>query len=98
MYEYNLADLKGYMKVDHNQDDLLIGQLASAAEAYLAGAGVLPETSPAALYQLAFYGLVLHWYDNRNVIAYYRSEIPLGTRQIINQLKQTKVVNANGGT
>lgn len=86
----DLGALKGYMRVTHDLEDDLIQGLADAAAQYLEDAGIFEPASPSELYSLAVYGLVLHWYDNRNVIAYNRSEIPMGLRPIINQLKHSQ--------
>lgn len=86
----DLDALKTYMRVGHDLEDDLIQTLADAAAQYLEDGGIAADTSPDDLYTLAVYGLVLHWYDNRNVIAYNRSEIPMGLRPIINQLKHSQ--------
>ena len=72
----------------------LLGDLLSAADDYLRNAGCSPFESEA-LYDQAVKGLVLHWYDNRNAIAYNRTMVPLGLRTIINQLKMEAMSNGS---
>lgn len=87
-----LDDLVAYCRIDLPDEDdparaqiiALVEGLRDAAEDYLTNAGCLEGSS---LHDLAVMGLVLHWYDNRNAIAYNRSAIPLGLQTIINQLK-----------
>lgn len=87
----DLKSLLAYCRLDDDlpeEDKRLIEEtLWPAAEEYLAGAGVSEPAYESALYDLAVKGLVCHWYEHREAMAYYRSEIPLGVRTIINQLK-----------
>lgn len=87
----DLAALLAYMRLDDDlpeEDERLIEDtLWPAAEEYLDGAGVPAPTYDSPLYDLAVKGLVCHWYEHREAMAYYRSEIPLGVRAIINQMK-----------
>lgn len=67
--------------------------LRLAAEEYLTEAGCAGKSS--ALYDLALKRLVLHWYENRNAIAYNRTMVPMGLREIINQLKMGAIVRGS---
>lgn len=84
---YDLERLKRYMRIEHDEDDALIQSLADAADAYLTNAGISERGDPRR--ELALHGLVLHWYDNRAALAESTNpiELPLGLRQVINQLK-----------
>ena len=62
-----LQEIKDYMKIDEDYDDFLIQTLIISAEKYLYNAGV-KETYSNELYCLAIKMLVLHWYDNREII------------------------------
>ena len=62
-----LQEIKEYMRIDEDYDDLLICTLIKSAETYLYNSGV-KETYPNELYCLAIKMLVLHWYENREVI------------------------------
>ena len=62
-----LEEIKEYMKIDEDYDDFLIQTLIISAEKYLYNAGV-KETYSNELYCLAIKMLVLHWYDNREII------------------------------
>ena len=86
-----LEHIKQYMQITHDADDALILMLASAAEEYLLKAGVRTEDSR---YSLAVSALTLHWYDNRAVVDSKLDTLPLGLRQIINQLKAERVCHA----
>ena len=62
-----LEEIKEYRKIDEDYDDFLIQTLIISAEKYLYNAGV-KETYSNELYCLAIKMLVLHWYDNREII------------------------------
>lgn len=71
----DLLDLKAYMHVDHDDDDLLIMRLWSIAEQYI-GADAHMASDSGFLCKAA---LVLQWYDG--------APLPPGAQQLINQLK-----------
>lgn len=79
------------------QVEALLDSLRRAAVTYLDNAGCSGTVSAqdTALYDQAVKALVLHWYDNRNAIAYNRSMVPLGLREIINQLKMEAMVHGS---
>ena len=54
---------------------------------YLADAGIHPGEPADARYALAVSALTLHWYDNRQAVDTNLTDLPLGLRQVINQLK-----------
>ena len=83
-----LAACKRYMRLDGDEEDDVILALMSAAELYLERAGITPDRSPTALYNLALWGLTLHYYDHREAVG-NESEFPIGLRPVINQLKLT---------
>lgn len=87
-----LETCKKYMRVDGEDEDDIIQALMSAAELYLKGAGIVPEWSPPALYNLALWGLTLHYYDHRDAVG-NESAFPVGLRPVITQLKLTAVPN-----
>lgn len=83
-----LSQVKGYMRVDTNEEDALISALLASAKEYLANAGITEPEGPSALYQLAVWGLTLHYYDSREAAADgAKAEMPLGLRTILTQLK-----------
>ena len=86
--EVALADVKQYMKVDGTDDDRLIETLYGAARTYLKDGGVEKPEKESDLYTLALWGLTLHYYDHRDDVG-TNVAIPIGLRNIINQLKQT---------
>lgn len=85
-----LEACKKYMRVDGEDEDDVILALMSAAQAYLERAGITPERSPAAQYDLALWGLTLHYYDHREAVG-SEAAFPIGLRPVINQLKLTAV-------
>ena len=90
MATVSLEAAKAYARIDGDEDDALLESLIEAAEEYLAGAGVYPGLAPEALYQLAVKGIVLHWYEQRNVTDNAApTDFSAGVRLTINQLKNT---------
>ena len=75
--------LKQYMRVDHNDDDKLILELWNAAKEMLTGMNI-PDNIER--FKQAARSLTLHWYDNPGAVGKY-DLIPLGARELINQLK-----------
>ena len=62
-----LEKIKEYLKIDSNDEDITVQALITSAELYLKNAGVL-EDYQNELYDLAIKMLVLHWYENREII------------------------------
>lgn len=87
-----LEACKRYMRVDGEDEDDVILALMSAAQTYLERAGITPERSPAAQYDLALWGLTLHYYDHREAVG-NEATFPIGLRPVITQLKLTAVSN-----
>ena len=84
LMEYVLS----YGRFEDDEPPELIQGLTDAAVAYLDGAGVTEELSPAALYKLAVGGIVLDWHDKRGPAdAADPKDFSTGTRLVINQLK-----------
>ena len=95
MATVSLEAAKAYARIDGDEDDALLESLIEAAEEYLAGAGVYPGLAPEALYQLAVCGIVLHWYEQRNIATGAApTDFPVGIRLTINQLKNTCLLNS----
>ena len=67
MATVSLDAVKAYARVDGDEEDALLESLTNAAEEYLSNAGIDPGLSAPALYQLAVCGIVLHWYEQRNI-------------------------------
>ena len=83
-----LEAVKAYMKAE-DEEDFLVQELMDAAAEYLAASGVHETEDNAGRYDLAVKGLCLHWYDNRGSVltGTMVTDIPLGLRAVINQLK-----------
>ena len=82
----DIIEIKTYLNIEHNEDDVLITSLQLAAEAYLKNAGISVNYENE-LYNLAVKMLVGHWYDNREVIG-KGYEIPYSFLSILIQLKR----------
>lgn len=59
-----LEELKGYLRIDGSEDDIVLTLLVEAAKEYLANAGVKEE--PSSLYKLAIMLYVALHYENRD--------------------------------
>lgn len=84
-----VAFVVSYGKLENESEDV-IAALIDAAEAYLENAGVMPEHSPAALYNLAVAGIATHWHENRAAVDQTSpNDFDAGIRLVINQLKRS---------
>jgi len=79
-----LEEIKNYMKIDDDVDDSLINSLIESANIYMVNAGVKNFEND--LYKLAIKMLVLHWYENREVIG-NANKLSFSLDNIITQLK-----------
>lgn len=87
----NLEELKLFLKIDDNEEDILIEGLQLSAEEYLINAGIKKDYTKE-LYKLAIKILVSHWYENRAVetIGKNVSKIAFGLDTILIQLKYSQ--------
>lgn len=83
-----LAACKKYMRVDYDEDDELIAGLMMSNDAYLAGAGVRRDVSPAQ-HDLIVQAMTLQMYDARGTDTPQQAleTVPPVVRQMFNQLK-----------
>ena len=79
-----LEEIKNYMRIDEDYDDNLINSLIEAANLYMVNAGVKSFEND--LYKLAIKMLVLHWYENREVIGEAK-KLAFSLDNIITQLQ-----------
>jgi uncharacterized phage protein (predicted DNA packaging) len=79
-----LEEIKNYMRIDEDYDDNLINSLIEAASLYMLNAGVKNLEND--LYKLAIKMLVLHWYENREIIG-NANKLSFSLDNIITQLK-----------
>lgn len=92
LLEILMSDIKGFLRVDFEYDDNLIFSLIVTAEGYLKNAGCIVDYNNF-LFVLAIKLLVVHWYDNREVIAIagskpaYSNNLSYSLESIITQLK-----------
>ena len=86
-----LEEIKVFLKVDHEEEDVFIQGLQLSAEEYLTNAGIKKDYTKE-LYKLAIRILVSHWYENRAVATVGKnvSKIAFGLDTIIVQLKYTQ--------
>ncbi|ERI10897.1 head-tail connector protein [Aneurinibacillus aneurinilyticus] len=64
MTEIFLEELKGYLRIDGSEDDMVLALLVEAAREYLADAGVKDDTT--SRYKLAIMLYVALHYENRD--------------------------------
>ena len=79
-----LEEIKNYMRIDDDVEDNLINSLIEAANLYMVNAGVKNFEND--LYKLAIKMLVLHWYENREVIGEAK-KLAFSLDNIITQLQ-----------
>ena len=79
-----LEEIKNYMRIDEDYEDNLINSLIEAANLYMLNAGV--KNTENDLYKLAIKMLVLHWYENREVIGEAK-KLAFSLDNIITQLQ-----------
>lgn len=84
-----LAIIKQYLKVDFDDDDVLITTMQNASETYLTNAGVVCSYENP-LYELAVLLLVTNWYENRNtvIIGSVSRSIEYSLKHILAQLAE----------
>lgn len=87
----DLEELKLFLRIDGEEEDLLIEGLQFAAEEYLTNAGIKMDYTKE-LYKLAIKILISHWYENRHVenVGKNVRKIAFGLDTIIVQLKYTQ--------
>lgn len=88
-----LIYIKGYLKIDTDDEDILITSLQKAAEEYLTNAGVIKNYTKE-LYKLAVLMLISHWYENRRIVVVgsISKEIEMSLSPLILQLKYTQEI------
>ena len=79
-----LEEIKNYMRIDDDVEDNLINSLIETANLYMINAGVKNFEND--LYKLAIKMLVLHWYENREVIGEAK-KLAFSLDNIITQLQ-----------
>ncbi len=89
-----LERLKQYIRIDTDDDDILLEQLKQSAEQYLKNAGVSVGYENA-LYCTAVNMLVSNWYDNRDVIS-AKDTLSMQFKNIVSQLAHIRKEEYNG--
>lgn len=84
-----LEELKLFLKVDSEDEDVLVTSLQLAAEEYLANAGITKDYLKE-LYKLAIKLLVGHWFENREVIG-KADKLAFSLSSMIIQLRYTRI-------
>lgn len=87
----NLEELKLFLRIDDNEEDVLIQALQLSAEEYLTNTGITKNYTKE-LYKLAIKILVSHWYENRSIetVGKNITKIAFSLDTIILQLKYTQ--------
>ena len=80
-----LDNIKDYMKIDSSDEDLVITALITSAETYLQNAGIKKDYQNE-LYNLAIKLLVIHWYENREIVG-SANKLAFSLDNIITQLQ-----------
>lgn len=80
-----LDNIKDYMKIDSSDEDLVITALITSAETYLQNAGIKKDYQNE-LYNLAIKLLVIHWYENREIVG-SANKLAFSLENIITQLQ-----------
>lgn len=91
-----LAAAKAYMKVDDDNDDVVVTQCVIAAREYMKGAGIAlpPSGMPRrASYDICAHRMALDDYDERLGIVHAKAEENPAFRRRLNQLKLTEPVS-----
>ena len=89
-----LKILKQYIRMDTNDDDVLLKQLMKGAEQYLKNAGVtVGYENP--LYCTAINMLVANWYDNRDIIG-GKDTLSIQFQNIVSQLAYIRKEEQHG--
>lgn len=81
---YDIEMIKQYIRIDTEDDDILLEQLKQSAEEYLKNAGVIVGYENP-LYCTAINMLVANWYDNRDVIS-GKDTLSIQFKNIVSQL------------
>lgn len=86
--ELTVDDMKGWLRIDHSEDDALLGTMILAAEQTIKGAvGFVPASE---LGTMAKRMLISDWYENRgSYVQGTLMEIPFGVKTILTQLRYT---------
>ncbi len=88
----DLDVIKTFLRVDGNDEDLLIDSLQIGAEIYLTNAGITKDYT-SDLYELAIKLLIIHWYDNRMQFTIGRvGKIEFALESIIYSIKYNQPV------
>ncbi len=88
--------MKGWLRVDFNDDDEDIQRLITAGEQYIKNAvGTVDTTNE--LYKQALVLLVSEWYDNRTAttVGQVSHSLRFSLESILNQLKYCKVESSS---
>lgn len=87
MKSEELAAVKAFCHIDHDDDDKLVASLYAAAIEYMDRAGVPTPAKKSELYTLCIHSLVNEWYDGQS----FAGNCTVGLRQLINQLKNIEL-------
>lgn len=86
--ELTVGDIKGWLRIDHSEDDSLLANMIVGAEQTIKGAiGFVPTSE---LGTMAKRMIITDWYENRgSYVQGALMEIPFGVKTILTQLRYT---------
>lgn len=82
-----LDEAKEYLKVEHNDEDILIQGLIVAAENYIKNATGIEFDNTNELAKLAVRLLIVNWYENREINTDKANKLAFSLDVILTQLK-----------
>lgn len=81
----NIDEIKAFLRIDGNEEDVFLLSLQISAETYFTGADIVKNYSNE-LYKLAVKFLIAHWYENRSIIGDSK-QIPFSLTCMVTQLQ-----------
>lgn len=86
--ELPIGDVKGWLRIDHNEDDALLQSMIIASEQVINGAiGFVPTSELGSMVKRM---IITDWYENRgSFVQGSVIELPLGVRSLLTQLRYT---------
>lgn len=85
-----LNDVKDFLRIDTNDDDILLTSLITASEEYIKNSTRPDVNTTSELYKIALKLLVSHWYENREVVG-KDAILPFSLNSILIQLSHLGV-------
>lgn len=86
--DLSIGDMKGWLRIDHDEDDNLLEVMIVAAEQSIKGSiGFIPQSELGTIVKRM---IITDWYENRgSFVQGSIMEMPLGVKSILTQLRYT---------